>query len=249
MNTSGLFDSHAHLLDSRFKDDVTNITEGLRGVVCICQPDEDMDLFRQLLLEENVWGAAGIHPHDARKAESIWHLLESTLSMKKVVAVGEIGLDFYYDNSPRDKQEEVFRMQLELARNMDLPAVVHSRNAAKETFSILDSAGAERVLIHCFSGNPDEMQEAVKKGYYISMGGVVTFPKADTAREVVSEVPFDRLLIETDCPYLAPEPVRGRRNEPSYIKYVAEKIAEIRKVSYERVAERTADNTMKFFRI
>lgn len=244
-----LFDSHTHLLDERFKNDIDEVILGVEGIICIYSPDEDFSLYNELLKRDFIWGAAGVHPHDARDADKLWQGLEEAMELDKVMAVGEIGLDFYYNNSPKDTQKEVFEKQLRLAQDTGLPVIVHSRNAFDETLGILKKSKVEDVLIHCFSGNVAQMKESVKKGYYIAVGGVVTFPKALELKEVVKEVPLDRLLLETDCPYLAPQPVRGKRNQPSYIKYIAEEAAKIKNLEFSEMTRIIYENTLNFFKI
>jgi TatD DNase family protein len=244
-----LFDSHAHLLDKRFDPDRNEAIKGLGGIICFYSPGEDYSLFKQLLNKDFIWGSAGIHPHDASKADELWPELKEALQHNKVKALGEIGLDFYYDNSPRDIQKEVFKRQLELAVELKLPIVVHTRDAFEETLEILDNCAVKDILIHCFSGNVEQLEEALKRGYNIALGGVVTFPKAQSLKDVAAKVPLDKLLIETDCPYLAPVPMRGRRNQPTFVKYVAEEVAKLKGLNVEEVAKITYNNTVEFFNL
>ena len=271
-----LFDTHAHLLDERFQKDRDEVIKEVDRVVCIFSPDEDMEVFKKLLEKENVSGACGIHPHDAKDAiikqnpsnannekeergkwkeernpsngEKMWDELHRGLSLKKIVALGEIGLDFYYDNSPKDIQKEVFNRQLKIAREKNLPVIVHSRAAFKETLEVLKKTENEEVLFHCFSGDIDDMRKIISLGYYISVAGVLTFPNAFTLREVVGRVPMEKLLAETDSPYLAPQPVRGKRNKPLYVKYVIEQIADIKGMDFIETAEILAQNAKNFFK-
>ncbi|TJX12961.1 TatD family deoxyribonuclease, partial [Tissierella creatinini] len=195
---------------------------------------------------------ATVHPHDAQDIpETYLDELRELSKEEKVLAIGEIGLDFYYDNSPRDIQRKVFLEQLQLARELDLPVVIHTRDAAGETFEILKDAHAKgtKGILHCYSGSPEMALEYVKLGFYISLGGPVTFKKARVPKEVAGVVPLDKLLIETDCPYLTPEPFRGKRNEPKYVAYTAEAIAEIRGISIEELAEATSRNVREIFGI
>lgn len=242
-----LFDSHAHLLDARFSQDLDDVIRGMSGIICIYSPDEDMEKYERLLNEPYIWGAAGIHPHDAKNVDSLWDILIEVLDKNKVVAIGEIGLDFYYDNSPRDQQKYIFERQLELASERNMPAVIHSREAFSQTMDILKASDVKKVLVHCFSGDVHQLQEALKLNCYISVGGPVTFPKADILREVVKEIPLNKLLIETDCPYLAPQPVRGKRNEPGFIRYIISEIALLKKRSEDEIAGSIYNNTKEFF--
>ena len=198
-----------------------------------------------------VYTAVGTHPHDARlyddKAEK---KIKDLVQGERVLAWGEIGLDFHYDNSPRDVQVEVFRRQLRAARECELPVVIHTREAEAETIEILrsDYDGAKRRgVFHCFSGSSELARRAVELGFMISFSGIVTFKKADDLRKIASEVPLDQLLIETDCPYLTPVPYRGKRNEPAFVVEVARCLAGIHGVDVEEMGRITAENFKRFF--
>jgi TatD DNase family protein len=201
---------------------------------------------------ENVYAAAGVHPHDARlfddaAAERLRKLLAGS---PRVVAWGEIGLDYHYDHSPRDVQREVFRRQLRLAREVALPVIIHSREADEDTVEILarEWAGAARGgVMHCFGGGLWMAERALELGFYISFAGNVTFKKAEPLREVARIVPPDRLLVETDCPYLAPVPHRGRRNEPAFVADTARFLAELRGTTPEELGRATSDNFSRLF--
>jgi len=202
---------------------------------------------------ESVYTAIGTHPHDARfyddKAED---KIKALVQDERVLAWGEIGLDFHYDNSPRDVQVEVFKRQLRAARECGLPVVIHTREAETETIEILksDYEGAERRgIFHCFSGSMALAQQALELGFMISFSGIVTFKKAEELREVAKQVPLNRLLIETDCPYLTPIPYRGKRNEPAYVVEVARCLAGIHGVEIEEIGRITSENFTSFFRI
>jgi len=201
-----------------------------------------------------VYAAVGTHPHDARlfDEQAEQRIAELTKQSARVIAWGEIGLDFHYDNSPRDVQMQVFRRQLQLARDAALPVIIHTREAESETIDILRSewAGANLPgIMHCFSGSPGLAENAIALGFSISFSGIVTFKKADDLRTVAQQVPLDRLLIETDCPYLAPIPFRGKRNEPAYVIEVARCLAEVRGVSLEEIGRLTTNNFAKFFKL
>ncbi len=241
-----LFDSHAHLLDNKFKNDIEDVIQGVDGIICIYSPCEDFNFFKKLLNKNFIWGAAGIHPHEAKNIKQLWNGLKTALKLDKVMAVGEIGLDFYYNNSPEEIQKEVFKKQLKLAEKIHLPVIIHSRNAFKDTLEILESYKVKKVLIHCFSGTVDEMRESVKRGYYIAVGGVITFPNAIMLKEVIKEVPMNKILLETDCPYLAPVPHRGKRNQPSYLKYIAREAAKIKGLELGETTRNIYENTLNF---
>ncbi len=252
-----IFDSHAHLTDLRLKKDRAQVIENARaqGVgqilsVCSFFTEQEVEDFAELLEHyQFIFGTAGIHPHDAKQQDKLWSRLEKTLQMKKIVALGEIGLDYHYDNSPREVQKEVFRQQLKLAGAQGLPVVIHSREAMEETLDILRSEGVDSGVMHCFSGSEEEMKACLDLGLYISVAGPVTFPKASRLQRIAQIVPLDRLLVETDCPYLAPQPVRGRRNEPAFVRYVVEKIGQLRGMPPELVAKITTQNARRLFGI
>ena len=252
-------DSHVHLDDSRFDLDRDNLIRTLKDnkvelVINIGQDEESRERTVELAhIYENKYAVVGVHPHSAKDLEgrdlsSIIKMLEND----KVVAIGEIGLDYYYDNSPRDIQKKWFKEQINLALRLNKPVVIHSRDADKDTFDIIKSGVEEGGLtgvMHCYSGSVELAKEYLKLGFYISLGGPVTFKNARVPKEVAKEVALDRLLIETDCPYLSPEPYRGKRNEPMFVSYVAEEIAKIKGISIEEVAEVTTKNAKKLFGI
>lgn len=255
-------DSHAHIDGPEFDADREEVIERARanGVAVILNigtgDPHSGALERAVGLGQeydSIYTAIGTHPHDARfyddKAEE---KIKSLVQSEGVLAWGEIGLDFHYDNSPRDVQMAVFRRQLRTARECNLPVVIHTREAESETIEILksDYAGAERRgVFHCFSGSKNLAQRAIELGFMISFSGIVTFKKADELRAIAKEVPLDRLLIETDCPYLSPIPHRGKRNEPAYVVEVARCLAGIHGVEIEEVGRVTSENFKRFFRL
>jgi TatD DNase family protein len=199
-----------------------------------------------------IFAILGVHPHNAREIEDQdYSVLTDLCRDEKVKALGEIGLDFYRNLSPRDVQMLRFREQIGLARDLRLPIVIHDREAHQETLEILKSEKAETLggIIHCFSGDNRMAKECIDMGFYISIPGSVTFKNAERFQEIVRELPLDHLLVETDAPFLAPVPFRGKRNEPSYVRYTAQKIAEIKKISLEEVAEATTRNALRAFRL
>lgn len=253
-----LIDSHAHLDDSRFDRDRDKLIKSLKelGVDLVINPGADLNSsIKAVSLSEkydNIYAAVGVHPHSAKEMdESTIEILKSFTNREKVIAIGEIGLDYYYDNSPRDIQQKRFIEQLNLAKEVDLPVIIHTREATKDTFHILKEAqdGNLEGVMHCFSGSVEMAMEYIKLGFYISLAGPVTFKNARVSKEVAKAVPLDKLMIETDAPYLTPEPYRGKRNEPFYVRYVAGTIAELRGISFEEVAKQTSENTKKLFRI
>ena len=198
-----------------------------------------------------MYAAVGIHPdHVGSLNEETFAKMKELFSRDKVIAVGEIGLDYYWDNESHDLQKKWFIRQLELARELDLPVLIHSRDAAADTMEIM-KAHAEGLsgVIHCYSYSREMAQEYVKMGFYIGVGGVVTFKNGRKLKETVAEIPLESIVLETDCPYLAPEPYRGKRNHSAYIRYVAETIAEIKGVTYEEVVAQTEENARKMYRL
>lgn len=255
-----MIDSHAHLDDSKFDLDRDSLINNLEkhGIEYVFNIGADIVSSRNSVAladkYENIYAVVGIHPHDASGYdENIEKELIKLSKNKKVMAIGEIGLDYYYDNSPRDIQMEVFKKQIELAAKLNLPIVIHSRDAHKDTFDTLKEAHEKypdmKVLIHCYSSSVEMMREYMKLGFYIALGGAVTFKNSVTPKEVAKEVPLSRLLLETDSPYMAPVPLRGKRNEPMFVKYVAEEIASLRGINIEEVIEQTSKNTKEFYGI
>jgi len=255
-------DSHAHIDGPEFDADRDEMLQraqaaGVSVILNIGTGDPHSGAFERAVglgkKYSFVYTAIGTHPHDARfyddnAEEKIRKLVQS----ERVLAWGEIGLDFHYDNSPRDVQLAVFKRQLRTARECELPVVIHTREAEAETVEILKSeyAGAERRgVFHCFSGSTDLAKRAIELGFMISFSGIVTFKKADELRKIASEVPLDRLLIETDCPYLTPVPYRGKRNEPGYVVEVARCLAGIHGVEVEEMGRVTSENFSRFFRL
>lgn len=198
----------------------------------------------------NVFVAAGIHPHDAETwTEGSYARLKEMATHPRVVAIGECGLDYYYDNAPREKQQEAFREQIRLAKELDLPLIIHTRDAEEDTMRLLEEEDATRGVFHCFTGSKELALAGIRRGFCISFSGVVTFKKSEALREVAREVPTDRFLIETDAPYLAPPPYRGKRNEPAYVVKIAETLAEVKDMTVAQVAENATRNTIQLFRL
>jgi TatD DNase family protein len=248
-----MIDSHAHLemLDNPEESLKRSLDAGIEAILTIIDPTENAS--KALELAENygfVWFACGVHPHNARYySEKIENLLEELTGHPKCLAVGEIGLDFHYNYSAPDIQRFVFKKQLELAERRNLPVVIHTREAFKETAEILDlkHKNWERVLFHCFSGDKSTAEFAIGRGASISFAGNVTYPKAEKLRCSAEYVPLERMLIETDCPFLAPQPVRGKKNEPAYIVHTYEFIASLKKVSIEQLKNQISRNFKVFF--
>jgi len=250
-----MFDTHAHLAAHHFDKDRTEVIknaveQGIEGIICICSDFEELDVFYKLLEEYNfIYGAVGIHPHDASSYKRLQEKLSEVLTNDKIVALGEIGLDYYYENSPRDIQKEAFILQLTLAKQRDLPVIIHTRCAMRDTLEILKDKGIRRGVMHCFSGEEDDMRACLDMGLYISIAGPVTFPKAARLQNIARLTPQGRLLVETDSPYLAPQPVRGKRNEPSFVKYIVQKISSLRKITEDKLRQIISQNAKELFKI
>lgn len=253
-----LFDSHAHLDASQFDHDRELVIKRARlnGVTYILNPGADFESsVRAVELAEAhdfIYAGVGIHPHDAETVDvSMLELIEQMAKKERVKAIGEIGLDYYRDLSPRSIQKEVFIEQIRIAKRLDLPIIIHDRDANADVLQILkeEKAFTTGVLMHCFSGSHELATQYVKLGAMISIAGPVTYKNARKTVEVVETIPLDRLFIETDSPYLSPEPMRGKRNEPMFVRHTCERIANIKNISYETVAETTLLNAKQFFRI
>ncbi|MCP8971193.1 TatD family hydrolase [Ectobacillus ponti] len=253
-----LFDTHAHLNAEQFQEDAAEAIQrakeaGVEYIVVV--GFDEVTIPKALELAEAydcIYAAVGWHPVDAidMKDEHLqW--LEELSSHPKVVALGEMGLDYYWDKSPKDVQQEVFRKQIRLAKKVNLPIIIHNREATNDIVTILreEDAAAVGGIMHCFGGSVETARQCIEMNFLISLGGPVTFKNAKKPKEVAAEIPLEHLLIETDCPYLAPHPFRGKRNEPSYVKLVAEEIAALKGISYEEVARQTTENAKKFFRL
>jgi len=252
-----LADSHAHLDDERFDADRAEVLAraAAAGIDLIINIGADMESSaRSLALAEQypmLYAAVGMHPHDAKQMqETDYHQLVQWAAHPKVVAIGEIGLDYHYDLSPRPVQKEVFLRQLDIARQTGKPFIIHERESHGDMLDIIKLAGRGLDgVFHCFSGSVETAREYVKMGFYISIAGPVTFPKSVKTKDVAKFVPLDRLLLETDSPYLTPHPFRGRRNEPAHVRLVAEEVAALRNLSLAQLAESTSENVRRLFKI
>lgn len=253
-----LFDTHVHLNDDQFDEDLEEVIErarenGVERVVVVGFDEKTIKRAIELIdTYDFMYAAIGWHPVDAIDlTDSYLEWIEELTAHPKVVAIGEIGLDYHWDKSPKDVQQVVFRRQIQLAKKLNLPIIIHNREATEDVVTILEEEGAAEVggIMHCFSGSPETAKRCLDMNFYISLGGPVTFKNAIKPKEVAKAVPLDRLLIETDCPYLAPHPYRGKRNEPSYVRLVAEQIANLKEVSFEEVAKATTENANRLFKI
>jgi TatD DNase family protein len=251
-----LFDSHLHLSDQAFEEDRSAVLQRARdaGVAeLVTVASDPADARRAIDLaaaSPGVWATAGLHPHEsAAFSLELLAELEDLAVRPEVVAIGETGLDYHYDNSPREEQRHAFRCQLQLAERTGLPVVVHSRDADEETAALISEfSGRVRGVLHCFTGGHELLTVGLDAGWFVSFSGIVTFKRYDGA-EAVRRVPADRLLIETDSPYLSPVPQRGRRNEPSHLIHTCRRVADIRGDGLEITAEITRDNAMIFYNL
>ncbi|ABY91389.1 TatD family hydrolase [Thermoanaerobacter brockii subsp. lactiethylicus] len=251
-----LVDSHAHLEDEKYdKDREEVIEECKKDLTFLINVGSNILTSKQSIkLAHNydfIYASVGIHPHDAQKEFDKVEEIERLALQEKVVAIGEIGLDYYYNDPPKEFQKEVFIKQIRLAKKLNLPIIIHDRDAHGDILDILKQEWTKdlRGVFHSYSGSVEMAFQAIEMNFYISLGGPVTFKNAKKPKEVVKAVPIEKLLIETDSPYLTPEPYRGKRNTPVYVKFVAEKIAELREMSYEEVCRITAENAIKLFDI
>ncbi len=253
-----LIDSHAHLEMPDFKKDLEAVIQrakdsGVEYLFTVGTEEKDWKMALEIARSHpSVYAILGVHPHNAKEIDDrTYPLLTKLCRDGKVKACGEIGLDFFRNLSPPDVQLKRFREQIGLAKELGLPIVVHDREAHRETLEILQSEKAEACggIIHCFSGDYEMAEVCIDMGFYISIPGTITFKNAEGLREIVRKVPLESLLVETDAPFLTPEPFRGKRNEPGYVRYTAEKLAEIKKVPFDKVAEVTTGNALRVYRL
>ncbi|MFS1510860.1 TatD family hydrolase [Chengkuizengella sp. SCS-71B] len=253
-----LIDTHVHLNAEQFNEDREQVIERARqnGVSIMINVGFNRETIPETIelaeKYEFIYAVVGWHPTDAiHMIPEDLNWIESLCNHKKVVAVGEIGLDYYWDTSPKDIQQKVFRQQIRLARKVNKPIVIHNRDAHQDVVNILAEENAAEVggVMHCYSGSWEIAKKCLDMNFYISFGGPVTFKNAKQPKEVLKNVPLDRLLVETDCPYLTPHPYRGKRNETSYVKYVAEAAAELKGLSFDEIARITTNNAKKCFQI
>jgi TatD DNase family protein len=255
-----LIDSHAHLDGPDFDADRADVlararAAGVAAMVCVGSGADLATAERAVALAErepDIWATVGIHPHDvARMEPGWWEAIEALARRPRVVGVGETGLDYYYDHSPRDLQREAFTRFVAMARRVGKPIVCHIRDAHEESRAVLRDSGAAEVggVIHCFTGTPEDAAAYVAMGFHVSFSGIVTFrgKSADPIRAAVKQVPLDRILVETDCPFLAPMPMRGKRNEPAYVVHTAAVVAEQAGVSPDQLAEASTRNARALF--
>jgi len=254
-----LIDTHAHLTFPELEENIDAIVarsidaDVSSWITVGTDPDQVKKVLALIPKYDNMYAALGYHPHEAKEiAACDLEFLKETAAAKKVVAIGETGLDFHYDHSPRDVQKEIFRKHLQIASEINLPVVVHTREAFAESMEILDEfAGRlKKVVIHCYSGTAEQTKLILDRGYFVSFTGIVTFKKTDNVREAAKIIPLDKLMIETDCPFISPEPVRNQRPcEPAMLIHTAKKIAEVKEMDLEDFAEAVTATSKQFFNL
>lgn len=250
------FDTHAHLDDEKFNTDRFDVIKQIQeeGISLLVNIGADMESsYNSVELSKKydfIYAAVGVHPYDAPfLKESHIEELRSLAKNEKVVAIGEIGLDYHFPDTDREGQKEGFKKQLKLAKELNIPYIIHDRDSHQDCYDIIKESGYFNGVMHCFSGSSEFAKQMLSLGLYISFAGTVTFKNANKVKEAAKVVPLDKLLIETDCPYLSPEPFRGKRNNPSMVKYTLSEIAEIKGVSAEELAKITMENGKRFFNI
>ncbi len=251
-----LIDTHTHIdmIEGISIDEVLENARqnGVEKLIVPCAYPKDVDKIYELSLKyENVYGMLGVHPSEVKDwDDSLIDKIKEYSKSNKIVAIGEIGLDYYWDKSFNDLQKEVFIKQIKLANELNLPISIHDREAHKDTFDILKEYNKNSTIVmHCFSGSVEFARECIKEGWYIALGGVVTFKNAIKTKDVAKDIPLDKLLLETDAPYLTPVPYRGKENQPAYVKFVAEEIAKLRGISTEEVEKNSSENAIKVFHL
>lgn len=253
-----LIDTHVHLNADQYDEDLEAVLgraeeAGIEKMVVVGFDRKTIERTMSLIDEyDNVYGVIGWHPVDAVDCtDEDLNWIEALSDHEKIVGIGETGLDYHWDKSPKDIQKEVFRKQIALAKRVNLPIIIHNREATRDCVDILKEEGAEEIggIMHAFSGTPDIADEVIAMNFYVSLGGPVTFKNAQEPKDIAKHVPIDRLLVETDAPFLTPHPHRGKRNEPALVKLVAEKIAELREMPYEDLAKQTTENAQALFKI
>lgn len=253
-----LVDTHTHIDLENFEDHLEEVLSTAKEynvqkvVIPGVEPSGFDRIFALCNQYSEIFGAVGVHPEEVEKYSSDTDdLIKDFLKKPKIVAVGEIGLDYYWDKSKINEQKEIFERQILIAKEFNKPVLVHDREAHQDSFDILKKTKAAETgaVMHCFSGSPEFAAECVKEGFYIALGGVVTFKNSIKAKEVAKTVPLNRLLLETDAPYMTPVPFRGKENQPAYVKFVAQEIANLRNISFEEVAQVTTENAQRILRM
>ena len=249
-----MIDSHCHLADRKFRSDLDQVIDraeqaGVSSLITISDTlKEGAECLKICEKYQNVYCAVGVHPHASKNwQEGDDYRLMKMISSEKAVAIGEIGLDYHYDNSPRDVQREVFEAQLRIAKDLDVPVVIHCRNAIDDLKNIIDEISYEKIVVHCCTERWEDVSDLVRRGFMFGFTGIATYTKSEHIRNVIKNCPLEQMMVETDAPYLAPEAQRGKRNEPAFVIEVAKLIAKLKDVSFEEVDRITMGNTKEFF--
>lgn len=251
---SYLIDTHSHIdmLENQDEAVQTALDYGVKKIIVPCSDPKDLQKVHDIAEKyENVYGILGVHPSEAPNwTDDLIDLIKELAQSPKIVGIGEIGLDYYWDKDNIELQKEVFIKQIKLANELNLPIAIHDREAHKDTFDILKAYNkTSTVLLHCFSGSVEFARECIKEGWYLALGGVVTFKNAQKMKDVAVDIPLEKLLVETDAPFLTPVPYRGQENQPAYVKFVAEEIAKLKNITFEEVAKATSENAERIFGI
>lgn len=257
MNKNYLIDTHTHinmLNGLSIEEAIINAEKnGIKKLIIPSAYPNDFEIVTELTEKyENIYGMLGVHPSEVNDWDDslIKKISDLVSKNKKIVAIGEIGLDYYWDKSFNNLQKDVFIKQIKLANSLNLPIDIHDRDAHKDTYDILKEHNkTSKVVMHCFSGSKEFAKECIKEGYYLGIGGVLTFKNAKKLKEIVEEISLENIILETDAPYLTPVPYRGKENQPAYVKYVAEEIAKIKNISIEEVIQKTTENAERIFKI
>ena len=251
-----LFDTHAHLNDPAFDPDREELMAGLarKGIGLVmnagCSLQSSRDIIKMAEKYPWLYASVGSHPDSADEVnEEVIEQYRKLCRHEKVMAIGEIGLDYYYEDIPRDIQKNAFRMQMALAKELDMPVIIHEREAHDDGMRIVKEFPTVKGVFHCYSGSAEMARQLVNMGWYIGFTGVLTFKNARKAVETAASIPLNRIVLETDCPFMAPEPYRGKRNDPGYLPKMAEKLAEIRDISVEEAVKITTENAKRLYRI
>ena len=251
-----MIDSHCHLDQEPLFSDLNSVIErsklvGIQKILTICTTVDSFKTIKEILnRDEIIYGTFGIHPHEVKNNKiSLDYILKEIVENKKIIGVGETGLDFHYNNSEKSEQIDSFNKHIQASLQLDIPLIVHSRNAEKETFEILKNYENDKlkILMHCFTGSKEFAKKLLDLNAYFSASGIITFKNSTNLQDTFETIPLDKLLIETDSPFLSPVPKRGKKNEPSFIKYTAEKLAQIKKISSKELIDLTTKNFNKLF--
>ena len=249
-----MIDTHSHINFDEYKKNFNDFLENLKNneiekvIIPSVEPKNFEDIINLCDKYEMLYGAIGVHPSEYKTYNSeVEKEIYNLCNNEKIKAIGEIGLDYYYEPDSKEEQKIILSKQLEIAEKLKLPVIIHDRDAHEDIFDILQTYTLKEVVMHCFSGTVDFAKECIKKDYYIGVGGIVTFKNAKDLQETVKIIPLEKILLETDAPYLAPVPYRGKINSPKYLKYIAEKIAEIKGITIEEVKKQTTVNAKRIF--